>query len=321
MISNTNERMNEDLVHLSGSHSGTIAKEEDNMFLDSIVAENGTSDIFVQKGLARILSLHFMKNYHIELRNDAPLVLAITGAFGVGKSVSVEEICKRLGIKVVQLGNSHFESMWEGEPTGKINEEYIKASNAQSEKGIPHCLMIDDIDLAIGNFKEFSSGTKNTQRVIKAIMAIADNPYNVGNHSTDRVPIIMTSNDLSKLYGALCRPKRMRAWSYELDRKEIFSIVKHIFKYLLSSEQIMRLETLTRTWTLAHFGQLKSIVQELVLEQQCKHISARDYIYGALKNEEFSVQSNINVTTEILATAIDEVENSELAAKKNYAKC
>jgi len=61
---------------------------------------------------------------------------------------------------------------------------------------------------------------------IKAIMAIADNPYNVGNHSTDRVPIIMTSNDLSKLYGALCRPKRMRAWSYELDRKEIFSIAQ-----------------------------------------------------------------------------------------------
>ena len=290
--------------------------------IDSVLAENDESDIFISPSFAKKVLLHLAKNYHKAFSSAAELILAITGPFGVGKSVMVMETCQRLGIKVFRLSVTELSSEWEGQPAKTVAQRYYQASKTQAEDGIPCCLVIDDVDLAIGNFSEFSSGTKNTQHLINVIMEIADNPTQVCGHETTRVPIIVTANDLSKVYGAVTRPRRMRAWTYQPTSQETFETGCRIIGDVLTDEQLETLDEFSIAWKPAHFSQLKSILQEMVLEAQCKVANAKDYIYAAFqKRPSIDKLGRLELTDNILLTAIAEVENGREAARTSYVEC
>ncbi|MBN2590810.1 MAG: AAA family ATPase [Sedimentisphaerales bacterium] len=305
-------------LSLIGKMRGPLTEKEILTGVDSIIDGNSDSDIYISRSFARRVLLHLSKNYHIDFSSAAELILAITGPFGVGKSVMVMETCRRLGIKVHRVSVTELSSEWEGQPAKAVAQKYYQASKTQIEEKIPCCLVIDDVDLAIGNFSEFSSGTKNTQHLINVIMEIADNPTLVCGHKTARVPIIMTANDLSKVYGAITRPRRMRAWTYQPSSKEVFDIGCRIIGDILTNEQLSSLQILSVNWKPAHFSQLKSIFQEMMLESQCSSVNAKEYVHAAFQKNPAVRLVGLEMTEDILFVAIDEVERGRIATKKSY---
>ena len=175
---------------------GTPSKKQIHMGVDAVIAENSKSSVFVPYRFAMLVFLHLMKNYLAGLGKAAELILAVAGKFGVGKSVIIAELCRRLKIRVFRLSITELSSQWEGESAKAVAKKYYQASKAQIEEGIGCCLIIEDLDMSIGSHSEFSSGTMNTQFLINEIMEIADNPTQLCGEKTARVPIIVTANDL-----------------------------------------------------------------------------------------------------------------------------
>lgn len=290
--------------------------------VDSIVAENATSKVFVPYTFALIVFLHLLKNFMAGFNSVTELILAVAGPFGVGKSVIVEEICRRLGIRTSRLSVADFCSQWEGEPVRMVKSKYYNASKSKNpeEEKIPCCIIVDDIDMSVGNHG--SSTTSNFHLVINALMEIADHPTLVEGEPTKRVPIIVTGNDLSKLYGALTRPGRTRSWTYNPTEAETIEIGQHIIGNVLTNEQKDCLKNIAKTWKPSHFGQLKSIIHEIALEKNCGLLTAKDYIYSAFNNDPvISKLRNIRVTDEIFLEAIERIENSREATHTSYIEC
>jgi len=302
-----------------GILGGIPSRKQVHTSVDYIVAQNSASSVFVPYRFALMVFLHLMKNYLVGLGKAAELILAIAGKFGVGKSVIIAELCRRLKIKVFRLSITELTSQWEGESAKAVARKYYQASKTQVEEGIGCCLIIEDLDMSIGSHREFSSGTMNTQFLINEIMEIADNPTQLCGEKTTRVPIIATANDLTKLYGAVTRPRRMRAWTYEPSDEEIFEVGRHILEDILIPEQIAELKAPAASWKPAHFGQLKTILQEKLLEKQCRFMTAADYIYAAVNNDPaVSGLGEGIIDNDIFAEAIREVGNCQKTRQTSY---
>lgn len=300
---------------------GTPFKKQIHMGVDAVMAENSTSSVFVPYRFAMLFFLHLMKNYLVGLGRAAELILAIAGPFGVGKSVIIAELCRRLKIKVFRLNIIDLTSQWEGEPAKAVARKYYQASKTQIDEGVPCCLIIEDLDMSIGSHSEFSSGTMNTQFLINEIMELASNPTQLCGEKTTRVPIFVTANDLSAIYGAITRPQRMRAWTYQPSSEEIFEVGRHILEDILTAEQIDELKPLAALWVPAHFGQLKTILHEKLLEKQCRFMPAADYIDAAVNNDPaVSMLGNGIIDNDIFVEAVGEVENCQKTIQTSYVE-
>lgn len=284
----------------------------------SILADNVHRKVFVPQQLARQVFLHLLMNYLPWTRGNTPLVLGIAGRFGVGKSTIVREICQRLDFHVEVLNASSLESKWAGEPGERIKAAYLKAAEYQSQKNTGCVLIMDDLDLALGQFEEFSSGTSHTKQAISAFMEFADHPTLMDGRPVDRVPIIATCNDLTKLYGALPRPGRMRAINWEPTREDTLQIATHILRDLLSEDQLLWLAGVTESWTVAHFGQLRSTILESIVEHVYQDIPAKDCIRAAFENQNLSCPQEFDVTQNMLVLAVQSIESSVRTARTDY---
>ena len=300
---------------------GIPFKKQIHMGVDAVMAQNSTSSVFVPYRFALMVFLHLMKNYLVGLGRAAELILAVAGKFGVGKSVIIAELCRRLKIRIFRLGINEMSSMWEGEPAKAVARKYYQASKTQIEEGVPCCLIIEDLDMAVGNHSEFSSGTMNTQFLINEIMELASNPTQLCGEKTVRVPIFVTANDLSAIYAAVTRPQRMRAWTYQPDSEEIFEVGRHILENILTVEQINELKAPAALWVPAHFGQLKTILQEKLLERQCRFMTAADYIDAAVNNDPAVAGLGEGIIdNDIFTEAIREVENGQKTTQTSYVE-
>ena len=289
--------------------------------LDSILSENATRSIYVPKSLAVDVSRHFIMNHWRWTRASTPPLLCLAGPFGVGKSCILREICHRIGIDVCDLQASSFESRWAGEPAERIKAAYIAASERQMKMNVPMTLIVDDVDLALGHFDDFSSGTTNTPHAISALMEIADNPHSVGGQRTDRVPVLMTANDLSKIYGAIRRPGRLRAIRWDPGQEDVFRIARHILRDLLNEKELVALCHLTKTWKVAHYSQLKSLLLSMVVEKEFGSLPAKEAILQAMGGKCPTARLRPMIGHEILMAAIADMENGICTAETNYAQC
>ena len=77
----------------------------------------------------------------------------------------------------------------------------------------------------------------NNQTVQGAIMALCDDPETVSTGGVwesvgrvPRVPIIVTGNDLSKIYAPLLRDGRMDKFYWQPNREERLAMIKHLYK-------------------------------------------------------------------------------------------
>ncbi|KAG5227778.1 ribulose bisphosphate carboxylase/oxygenase activase [Salix suchowensis] len=209
---------------------------------------------------------HIVKNYLAHLLNvKVPLILGIWGGKGQGKSFQTELIFQTVGVEPVIMSAGELESERAGEPGKLIRERYRTASQVVQNQGKMSCLMINDIDAGLGRFGN-TQMTVNNQIVVGTLMNLSDNPTRVSigqdwreSDITNRVPIIVTGNDLSTIYAPLIRDGRMDKFFWQPNREDIVNIVHRMYeKDGISRDEVVSIVNRFPNQALDFYGALRS---------------------------------------------------------------
>ncbi|KAJ7962715.1 ribulose bisphosphate carboxylase/oxygenase activase, chloroplastic [Quillaja saponaria] len=209
---------------------------------------------------------HIVKNYIAHLLNTkVPLILGIWGGKGQGKSFQTELIFQAMGVEPVIMSAGELESERAGEPGRLIRERYRTASQVVQNQGKMSCLMINDIDAGLGRFGN-TQMTVNNQIVVGTLMNLSDNPTRVSigqnwreSDVTNRIPIIVTGNDLSTIYAPLIRDGRMEKFYWQPNLEDIVNIVQRMYeKDGISRDKVVSIVNTFRNQALDFYGALRS---------------------------------------------------------------
>jgi hypothetical protein len=170
-----------------------------------------------------------------------PLILGIFGPSGEGKTFQVEEVLRRLGLRSSVISPGELESNEAGRPAAVLRREYRLAGEVGAGQP-PAVLVIHDVDTALGEWGQLSQYTVNRQLVYGELMALADHPNEVAGRPAQRVPIVVTGNDSTKLYPPLTRPGRMKILSWAPDADKRRHIVSSLFPHVTAGEIVKLLK-------------------------------------------------------------------------------
>ncbi|KAK6284228.1 hypothetical protein POUND7_003180 [Theobroma cacao] len=132
-----------------------LGKEADNMNI-AVGARAGVfDDLFAGNFLGRDLC-HIVKNFLAHLLNvKIPLILAIWGGKGQGKSFQTELIFQAMGIEPVIMSAGELESERAGEPGKLIRERYRTASQVVHNQVRSFTTLI--LDICMSGFMKFNN--------------------------------------------------------------------------------------------------------------------------------------------------------------------
>ncbi|WP_204153940.1 ribulose bisphosphate carboxylase small subunit [Leptolyngbya sp. CCY15150] len=224
---------------------------------------------YISPRFLNTLAVHITKNF-LDLPNvRVPLILGIHGRKGEGKSFQCELVFQKMKINVVHISGAELESPDAGDPARLVRLRYREAAELVRVQGKMTVLMINDLDAGAGRFDGGTQYTVNTQLVNGTLMNIADNPTNVqlpGSYDErpiQRIPILVTGNDLSTLYAPLIRDGRMVKFYWEPDRSDRLGIVSGIFEGdRLSTAEIEKLVDLYPKQSIDFFSALRSRIYD-----------------------------------------------------------
>ncbi|MEB8326003.1 AAA family ATPase [Dietzia kunjamensis] len=177
------------------------------------------------------MELHIAANCLVH-RTQSSLILGIFGPPGEGKTFQTEAVCNDLGLSVTVVSPAELENANAGQPGQLLRKIYRAASDDMARSDRQAVIIINDIDTVLGDWGELVQYTVNRQVVIGQLMALCDNPNEVSGNSTDRVPIIVTGNNPSILYGPLMRPGRMRVFEWAPTPEDRARAIRPLFAWL-----------------------------------------------------------------------------------------
>lgn len=236
------------LGHKSDIADGTLRGFEFRKF-DHIVG-----DYYISPRFLSAVTMHIVKNYMADQLEGVspPLILGIWGPKGCGKTFQTELALKKLGVEPVVMSAGELEHEWAGTPGRLIRERYRRAAEMSKVRGKFSCLVINDLDAGIGIFKD-TQVTVNNQMVVGTLMNICDSPTRVSiaqgwreNDIIQRIPIIVTGNDLSRVFAPLLRDGRMEKFYWDPSREDIIAILAQMYKD--DGMSTAKLETLVDTF-------------------------------------------------------------------------
>ena len=192
-----------------------------------------SEEVYIPERFEKAVTLHLLKNKLADGKNiNPPLILGIDGLPGTGKTFQCKKVIEKLDFHGVSIAGSELESKEAGEPAMLIEERYIDANftlDRRAAKGA--AIIMDDLDVFIGDWGSGTQYTVNRQFIFGALMALADNPYMVGGQKTRRIPIIITGNDFTKLYEPLTRPGRFERFTWIPGKEEIIAVASSILNF------------------------------------------------------------------------------------------
>lgn len=208
---------------------------------------------YIPERFRREVSLHVFKNYYAN--NDrsfkTPLILAISGAPGMGKTFQTEAVLNTFHVKKFVISGAEFENENAGIPVKNLRNIYKNISDDIFYKTIKMgTIIIDDIDAALGQWDGLVQYTMNRQHLIKTLIDFADNPYlisayddddNLQEYPTSRIPIIVTLNDETKMYEPLMRNGRTTIFPWIPKPEEISNVLNGIFNDIIIDKPLYHL--------------------------------------------------------------------------------
>lgn len=189
---------------------------------------------FIPPRFTEALDEHLVFNF-VDL-DVWPLVLGIFGRPGDGKSFQVRAHLAARGVLPVSINAADLESDRAGTPGKLVLDTYVNAGH-RIEEGTPAAVVVDDFDTTVGEW-EHSTTTVNHQQVLAQLMHLADSPAEAAGKKIRRVPVVITGNDLSKVYPPLRRPGRMRAFPWLPSAEERNRIVAAILEDILPPGEV-----------------------------------------------------------------------------------
>jgi len=187
---------------------------------------------YISEEFRKAVTLHIYKLYDQRFSMGAPLILCVHGPSGEGKTFQCQHILRDLQVELFQIDISSFEDKHAGVPAKTIRDRYNDAVSFYQKCSHWSCVFINDFDLAIGNFGQLHQYTVNTQQINGVLMSLAD--YDPSRPV--RVPIVITCNDMTKLYKPLIRAGRMQSYFWDPNREDKCKMVQGVFPDRTSSE-------------------------------------------------------------------------------------
>lgn len=178
--------------------------------------------------LVRPLALHLVKNVCRRRLGRPPLICAISGPPGTGKSFAVQEVCRLMGVTLHRIAATDLESEFAGRPVKIVQSVYERAAAAAAQHGIFVAIIIDDVELALGR-RLLVQATINQDLVIELLMTLCDEPESLNGAACAAVPLFLTSNNLSLVHGPLLRSGRATVVEWIPTRTELSAIVATMF--------------------------------------------------------------------------------------------
>ena len=222
-------------------------------------------NIYISEKFKRAVTLHIVKNLLPDPPFQVPLLLGIHGPSGYGKTFQCECILRGMGIEEFLISGGQLESGTAGEPAKLVREQYIAASRSiQKGESKVAAVLINDVDTGLGNWGEQVQTTINTQTVYGELMHLVDYPTSVEGRRTERIPIILTGNDFTKLYEPLVRAGRMEAFEWNPTVQEKSEIISGIFPELQPNECLQLVHDFPNC-SIAFFSHLRSIILDDLL--------------------------------------------------------
>jgi ATPase family associated with various cellular activities (AAA) len=239
-------------------------------------ATSSISRPYISPRFRRALLLHLFKNFAPPILPSSPLILGISGPSGEGKTFHCAHILEELGTYVVLISGGQLEHSDAGKPAELIRESYLNASAefTRDRSLSSAALVINDVDTGVGDWGDQVQYTVNRQTVFGELMHLCDYPTQVGGHKSNRIPIILTGNDFTRLYGPLVRPGRMGAFAWVPDHAERKSIVERIFPEI-SGQEIDDLMRRHPQQPIAFFSHLRSQLIDDILWDQLSIVEPR----------------------------------------------
>ncbi len=217
------------------------------------------NNIYIPLRFEKVVTLHLLKNKLLDNHPTLhpPLILGIDGLPGTGKTFLCQKIIEKLGYKEVLISGGELESKNAGEPAELIRERYLQANRILATRKYKGTVLVfNDIETGIGDWGEGTQYTVNRQTVFGELMHIVDYPHSVGGEETQRIPIILTGNDFSKLYEPLTRAGRFETFTWIPNLEETLESAYHILDFL-DKETVKKL-------LLALVQEYKKIGQEVI---------------------------------------------------------
>lgn len=144
-----------------------------------------------------------------------PLILAVQGAPGTGKSYQTNKILKNAGFEVVRRSSSVLSGSREGDSERMLRHIYKNTAQLLKKgSGRLPVILFEDFDLSGAVRFDKTEYTVNTQILINLFMSLSDDIETAIPDCEERIPIFMTGNDFSALHGPMRRHGRMDFFSW-----------------------------------------------------------------------------------------------------------
>lgn len=266
-----------------------------------------SSQVFIPERFRRTIVLHVLKNFFVsnnvfkDTSFRVPLILGINGPSGDGKTFQCEKVLEEQGVKPFLISGGQLESGVAGEPAKLIRETYIAAGGSvRKGESCTSVMLINDIDTGLGNWGDKVQTTINTQTVYGELMHLVDYPTTVEGRKTERIPIIVTGNDFTKLYSPLVRAGRMTAFEWQPSMHEKVEIVKNIFPEILPDDIVMLVSEF-KDQPIAFYSHLKSTLMDDLLWNEAKKVGLATVTASILKGYKPKVTQEIKYDLAIQA--------------------
>lgn len=203
----------------------------------ALIKHKTETEVFISKRFQQVVSLHILKNLLKGVEAQVPLLLGIHGPSGEGKTYQCEYILKDMGVKRFLVSGGQLDNPVAGHPSAFIRQTYIRASQSiRSGEASLAVVLVNDVDTGLGTWGKSEKHTVNQINVFGELMHLVDYPALVAGKETNRIPIIITGNDFTKLYNPLVRAGRMSAFEWIPTTEEKAEIIQSIYPELTKDE-------------------------------------------------------------------------------------
>lgn len=200
------------------------------------------------------------------VRDSHPLILAIQGPPGSGKSFQLWNALNQAGIKPIHAAAVELSGGYEGDSAAALHQAVLLAVRDPQKTAI----VINDLDLSPAGQVDKSVYTVNSQLLVGALMDLCDQAGSIRRADGFRVPVYVTGNNLKLLPKPVTRPSRMDIYTWGPSPQEVSAIVTEMFSdagFRIDASHAQSYIS-SATWTIAEYA---AALSELVADRLFDH--------------------------------------------------
>lgn len=274
--------------------------------------DNIYNGIYIPQRFRNAVLKHIILNCSKDIGSFSPaLLFTIQGPKGNGKTFMVKTLCEYYSIEYIPISGADLCGNLEGDSVKKLISKYESACIKAKTSRNFYCIVIDDFhkSLAATNQNNMSR-TTNSEVLVGKMMNLAENPYMHEN----RIPIILTANNLTTIYSPLTRNGRMEIFDWIPNDVEKYNIVFNIFKQYYPMMEYNTVKNLVEKYSKQDLAFFQALIQDIFFDNFNKIINEFH-----LQREKYHLDNITELVKDNLFTA-DDISNSLLfsfAEKRN----